>query len=741
MIFDRFLIAPFRSGLQNNLRPWLIPEDAFEFLENAYVFRGSVRKRFGTTWMGTTQLESRLRINLGNTDGSGNITGTAPGSVFKIGQMFSVGAEIYTVNATGTPANMLINGSATVATFNTTSGAYVVNGAPAATPLYFYPSEPVMGFTLYETGAVNNHPIYAFDTQFSYTFSGGAWSRIGTTVWHGSNSDFFSSANWIGNTTDIRALFVSNFYVTNPSGATTANDDPIYYTINGSTWNAFSPNFIGSTPGQDAIKTARIIVPFKNRLVLINTIELDTAGTGNVSFPNRCRFSQNGSPLATGAFLEPNQTGYLGGGYIDAPTDEAAVSAEFIKDRLIVYFERSTWELVYTGNEVLPFVWQQINTELGAQSTFSIVPFDKNTLAIGETGVHACNGANVVRIDEKIPDQIFQVRKANDGIKRIAGIRDYYTEMVYWTFPLDNMGSNGNVFPNRMLIYNYQNQSWSLNEDCYTAMGYYEQASGVTWQSSTTTWAQSAFAWASGITQANFRNIVAGNQQGYVVTINSDVAVNACNMQVTAASVSGNNLTLTIIDHTLAETTDFIYLNDLGGMTNVNGLIYQVDTVVDDDTVIVTRPNFAGSGTYTGGGVAGRVSRIGIASKQWNPYIDKGRNVYLAKIDFAVQPTSAGSITVDYSPSSTRISLVNDGTANGSILGNNILETSPYPTIPLESLQNRLWHPVYFQAEGECIQLSLYFSDSQMFDKNVSMSDFVLEGMILYTKATTHDLG
>ena len=53
-----------------------------------------------------------------------------------------------------------------------------------------------------------------------------------------------------------------------------------------------------------------------------------------------------------------------GGGYIDASTEEQIVSAEFIKDRLIVYFERSTWELAYTGNEVLPFVWQKINTEL-----------------------------------------------------------------------------------------------------------------------------------------------------------------------------------------------------------------------------------------------------------------------------------------------------------------------------------------------------------------------------------------
>ena len=45
---DRFFIAPYdqNSGLQTNVKPWLIPDEAFSELNNAYVFRGRVRKRF-----------------------------------------------------------------------------------------------------------------------------------------------------------------------------------------------------------------------------------------------------------------------------------------------------------------------------------------------------------------------------------------------------------------------------------------------------------------------------------------------------------------------------------------------------------------------------------------------------------------------------------------------------------------------------------------------------------------------
>ena len=94
MPFDRFLIAPINSGLQKNLRPWLIPDDAFDYLQNAYVFRGRVKKRFGSTFMGTSQYMSRLRINIGTVTSH-----TIPGgsTQLDIGQAFSVGTDVFTV--------------------------------------------------------------------------------------------------------------------------------------------------------------------------------------------------------------------------------------------------------------------------------------------------------------------------------------------------------------------------------------------------------------------------------------------------------------------------------------------------------------------------------------------------------------------------------------------------------------------------------------------------------------------
>jgi hypothetical protein len=749
MAYDRFMIAP-----------WLIPDDAFANLFNMYIFRGRLRKRFGGLLMGVgapsslvAPLYSRAAISLGNSDGAGHIVGVAPGAIFAIGQQFSCGNIVFTVTSLGSPTTLKrTDGSVAIAQFDTATGAFVLQGLPLVTETFFYPATPIMGLTIYEKGDINNQPSFAFDTQFAYTFAGGnRWLRSGsgtTPIWHGNDIQFFWTSNWQGIKDNVVVMFVTNFNAT--VGAPGGGDDPLWY-YDGTTWTAFTPRFMpagGAPTTGPKIQTARIIVAFKNRLLLLNTIEQNAAGNLNESYVNRCRFSHNGSPLASNAWYEPGQSDNTGlptgigdgGDYMDATTEEQIVSAEFIKDRLIIYFERSTWEIAYTGNEVKPFIWQKINTELGSEATFSSVPFDKVILTIGNTGVHACNGANVERIDNKIPDQIFQIKNKDEGVKRVAGIRDYFTEMVYWTFPSSNQNpldstSSTETFPNRVLVYNYKNGSWAFNDDCITSFGYFEQQQSMTWSSSAPlTWEQANFQWSSGVIQSAFRQIIAGNQQGFIFVVAPDVSRNAQVMQITNISAAVPNISLVIVDHTLTEN-EWIIIENAVGVTGLNGNIYQVQTIVDSNTITVGPASF--SGTYLGGGMVSRVSNIGILSKQWNPYVDQGRDVYVAKIDFAVKKTTDGQVTVDYFPSSTELSMITEAIDSGSILGTSVLETSPYPLIPLENSQDRLWHPVYFQTEGQCIQIFISLSSSQISDPSIAFEDFQLEAMTLYTTPTT----
>lgn len=767
--FDRFLIAPSNTGLQTDLKPWLINDDAYSQLNNAYVFRGRVRKRFGSRFMGngwtslqTEPLFSRLRVNVGTTAAvSGNfgpavIPPATAGAIYKIGQQFSIGTTVFTVVVAN--GAMLTTGAAT-GTFNTGTGTLTIvgNTENPLTAIWWYPSEPVMGFTNYGIDPINDQPSYAWDTRFSYVFQGGFWQRLdnggaGIPVWHGSNINFFWSTNWQGITTNPQIMFTTNFFVTNYNGAGAATDDPIWY-YNGTTWTAASgANGFYFLPAGGAartgpfVRTSRLIVLFKNRLVLLNTVENDNSGGAgvNTNFTNRARFCHLGSPFSNNAWYEPNQVDAAGavgdgGGYVDAATEEEIISCEFIKDRLIVYFERSTWELAYTGNQVQPFTWQKINTELGSESQMSTVPFDKEVLTMGNTGVHSCNGANVQRIDNKIPQEIFQISNKNIGVQRVAGIRDYFVEMVYWTFPSDNENAS-DTYPNRVLVFNYQNGSWAFNNDCITAFGYFEQQQAMTWASTTTTWEEADFTWNSGTTQIQFRQVIAGNQQGYTFIIDSETSRNERAMQITNITYPSANIAqLVIIDHTL-EVGDFITIENATGINLPIIGSYQVTQVLNANTVNIFAPDV--SGTYLGGGNSARVSRIDIVSKQWNPYAQIDRNVFLQRIDFGVTKTQLGEITVDYSPSTAEISLIEDGGAAGTnaLMGTSILETSPYPVAlaPLEQMQERLWHPIYFQSDGTCIQIRMYLSDAQLSNLSTAWSFFELQGSVLYTMPTTY---
>lgn len=715
---QRFMIAAPSGGLQNDVKPWLIMDDAFTELNNAYIFRGRVRKRFGSRLLNNSQLSSRLRVNVGTTNGSGSLSSTVPGAQFFVGQMFSIGSALYTVVTAGVAQAMKQTVVTTTATYSTTNGAFVFVGAPANTVVWFYPSLPVMGLPNYEIGNVLDQELtMAFDTQFAYIRSGNGWTRsaTGDALWQGTNSQFFWAENYT-NGSGSTLLFVTNNDAT----------DPNYMRyFDGTTWTSFSPAF-SSTP-DNFVVTCLIIVAFKGSLLLLNTTENNSDVGDGINYKNRMRYSALNDALGTTAFYE-NPTKPVYGGVVDNEgTQEAIVSAEFIKDRLIVFFERSTWEIVYTGNYVRPFRWQKINTELGAESTFSTIPFDRAILTFGETGIHSCNGVNVERIDDKIPNEIFDINRLAQGVERVYGIRDYYTELTYWTFP-DVSGLL--TYPNRVLVYNYKTGSWAFNDETITVFGYFWNEEGSdTWETIETEWQETTQQWDDSILNEGFRSIIAGNQQGWTFLIDTDLTRNAPHLYITNIFHNGSGqVQITVKDHNFFGSGTYIIIEDAQGVTGVNNTVFLVNAIIDSNNFTIIAPSFAG--TYTGGGTIATISNIEITTKQYNFFLKSERNIAIPKVDFLVDSEPFGEISVSYYSSSTLF--LPDGTQ--------ILDTKPYAIYQQEQLQEYFWHPIYPSLQGSFIQLRLFFNDEQMKDTTISWSDFQLHAMSFFAEATSDRL-
>lgn len=736
---NRYFIGPFdkNSGLQLNFKPWALPSTAFSSMRNVYNFRERIRKRFGTKWLSDSQLLSRLRIKLGTTaaDGSGftNFTSRLPcvkpdaGPNYTpvaraaIGQMFSIGTELFTVNTItpvlpATTVSMLCSGTSTGATIDvtsggTTSGELQFNHVAASTDVYFYPSLPVIGLKLYETTNLDYERVIGFDTKFAYECTVNGWDRLSAestdndSIWDGATTaNFPSVVNWRGSSAATKLMFVAN---------TSGSETKKMRYFDGTTWFPFIPDLGGGS----TITGCQMLVQYKGHLIAL------APWIGGTQQQNSAYYSALDDPMPTTGWKQD----VLGkGNYVAAPTSEAIQTAFFLKDQLIVKFEHSTRALRYRGNSLSPFYWETINSELGCESLNSIIPFDKVGLSVGNMGVTADNTMSVERIDDKIPDEVFKIHVGVDGPKRVYGIRDYVTELAYWSFP-DATRSSTIPYPNRVLVYNYKLGSWAYNDDSITCFGYYydQSTDGVTWDDNEVGWDDDT-TWDKGDNQPRAKHIIAGNQQGYTFLVDIDETTNAPVLQITDISFSPDTVTMIVRDHNLS-SGDYIYIQDVVGPTALNVFITPI-TVVDEHTISL--PVIMSPVAYKGGGTISRVSNIDLKTKEYNFFLDSGRGVVVNKINFNLDRTFAGEFSIDYF---TSTNVDPDGTV--------AVESYAYDLSPYEKKAERVWHPVWINAQGESVQLRFYLNDEQMRDLDVREAPFQLNAFIIEASPGSFTLG
>jgi hypothetical protein len=755
----QIVIAGNQEGLQTRNRSFLLPSGAYPTLFNMYNRRQRLRKKRGHITrgrLGRTFTASSLG-NSGASPWSFNLftllSITETNKEIKLGSVtitIQAGPDIvFTDQGDGTLTSPTAGNSGTINYF---SGAVVLThtagaGVAAIVTLTYYPTLPVMGIWLREVTTINEEECIVFDTRYAYTESLAGWNQIGTATWTvptGTDANLFWATNYEGTAPSVRALYITN------------NVDPIQYLI-GTTWAQLQPQ-LDSTGGPVLLKTALVLAPFKSRLLAFNTLEGVAAGP-NTRFLNRLRYSKaslRGPPTDANAW-HADTPGL--GGFIDAPTSEAIVSVQNLKDRLIVYFETSTWELVYTGNETLPFYFRQINRELGAESTFSIVPFDNGILGVGDVGIHACNGVQVVRIDEQIPDQVYKILNENNGPQRVSGIRDYVEEVVYWTYPdysayQADIGVTNKKFPNRVLLYNYTDSTWALLRESFTCYGYYQPGTDYTWATLRyESWSVWNDPWDGGVIQSNVLNVLAGNQQGYLFQLNNQTSANAVSLTIQGFP-SANEITS--VDHNLQVDDYFTISGELGVTITFTSpfatdkwTAFRVTSVVDKDTI-----EFDGSvtGTYIGGGEITVLSNFDVFSKAFNDFFPMAQSIRFPYADFlfdasradagnpdadpVIPPTPAGEVSVYFYLNDNQVS------ANQPLQGTPTINLGGNALQPFTAVQNTIWYRKYANAVGQFIQYRLKHSTDddvdleagevpQMRKSEVAQKDFILNAVIL----------
>ncbi len=730
------------TGLVQSRQEFLLPSDAYPTLENAYIWRERIKRKQGL------QLLGRLRRvftaqSLGNTDFFGAIIENLvtkfsldvtaqiePGSVVAV-----AGATTWIDDGSG---NMQIVG-VNHGLINYSTGFISLNAGPGITAVTvsfnYFPCLPVMGLRLKEETNTNNEKTIAFDTVYAYEFVGSAWQEyitgLGNATWTGTDYQFFWSTNYW--TADNNAKV---FWVTN-------NNDPIRYT-DGTAWIDFSPQI---NSGGDLLINALCLLPFRGRLVAFNTTE-----SGGV-FRNRIRWAAIGTPFTIASAIvttvSPNawRDDIRGkGGFLNIPTNEDIISVGFVRDNLVIYCERSTWQLRYTGRSIAPFQIEKVNSELGAESTFSAVQFDTSLVGVGDKGIVECDSFKSERIDIKIPDLVFQFNNQNNGTRRVHGIRDYTQRLAYWIYPFTD---NNGTFPDRRLVYNYENDSWAIFTDSLTALGTFQPQDTRTWANTIIPWKECNFIWTN--KPSLIPAVIGGNQQGFVLYVGggvesgqttNDESLYIDNIAGNGILPTSNPIVITSPNHNL-QTGQIIQIVNLpvGSLyyPYINDEIYQVNVLSTDDFYLTVysngqynEPGLAPALAYTGGGEIKVRDNFSITSKKFN-YMDEGKQIQMGYLDILMDTTDAGAIAIniytDYN-NDTPINITPQDVTEDTFF-NNVIPTYPEGISIVGG--NKNWHRVVCPTNANFITIEYTLNNEQM-QNQCQESDVQIDAQIIYQR-------
>lgn len=725
MNYQPFLIAGFATGLDREVQPWMLPNDAFTDLLDGFVYRGVLNKRDGyegfATGIKSTPTESRMvhkitaaaMVGLINSSnqiftlaatpplrrGTFTITGTTPSQIFAdnglryflkpainisgvsltnpagittaVNHGYTTGDQVVISSVGGTTElNSTVAYTITVMALNTftlnavdatgftaytsggtsskvvgninyTTGAVSITlplapttGTVTATYSYF-PGLPVMGIMNFYP-ATNVREMIVADTTYVNKYDPATDTLMDITPamvsYHGVRTDFWSWVNYANATSVPRLLFANG------------NVADVIQQWNGTVVTDYVYTMDGAG-GPVTTLNARQIFAFKGRLILFQTTENGTL------FPRRIRIS------GFGADVDDFRTSSPGAGTIDIPDTTWFFGAAFNRDDILFYTETSTWALKYTGNDVKPFTLQKIDGSRGSAAAFSVISYLNQTIAASPRGLIVCDGYQVDRTDNNIPDFTFEnIDNTQANFQEcFSGFVDQDRD-VYMLYPSKGTVKLSNIpvgSSDQILVINFEEDNFAIYRTPLSCMGEFQVTQALLWSDLTAangfptwdalaakyaTWGDFPFTKGSPIP-------IGGGHKGEIWELNADGSEDNP-LHIRNITISGIQLVVTT-DWNNYNIGDYIAFTDVQGMTGINGRQGFIDAQTDYYTFTVTMPDPLSGSYVTNSGMASRVVPFEAISKKLNPYINIDKKLMCGWVYFYVSVTNTSLVGTD----------------------------------------------------------------------------------------------
>ncbi len=387
-----------------------------------------------------------------------------------------------------------------------------------------------------------------------------------------------------------------------------------------------------NTPAVYYLVGALAILPYKDRILFFSPY-IQTSGGTPIQLQDTVLWSWNGTPyyavtgpsslttpstkiftstpniVPAGETANPyayvvDQTGL--GGYLPAGIAQPIITVGNNQDVLLIGFggDGRKTRFVYTGNDLQPFLFFNINSELPSQSTYSAVVLDRGVIDIGQYGISMTDQQSSQRIDLDIPDSVFQIQALNFGAQRVNAIRNFQWEWIYFSYPVFNSIWK---FPTQSFMFNYRDNTWSILYENYTRHGTYRPTSSKSWLTTGyKSWNAWTVPWNSGANSPQYPNIIAGNPQGWII-IKDQSTGEAPSGTISAISSSGGLTQITSYNHCVTWNNQNTGNGDYLLFQGVIGLLSSTITgiTLGTITIIATVNTFAANQYVTISGIIG----------------------------------------------------------------------------------------------------------------------------------------
>ena len=344
-----------------------------------------------------------------------------------------------------------------------------------------------------------------------------------------------------------------------------------------------------------------------------------------------------------------------GSGLIEADTAQNLNDIEILGQTLSLHFDRSNYIIEKTSDVFNPYFIRKVPSVLGTNAKFTAVQWDDSVKSMGKTGVLGTDSRETLRIDNKIP--YFTANNINPSTFNLTfGYFDRTNNQFIWSYR-DSVTELETQ--NKILVYNYEESSWSVFDARFSVFGQTDVGINLTWDEIDETknpawrrWDSTTDLWDEIGIEESTQKTLAGDDLGFIYQLNTDYDDYFTNI----TAISQATQAVLTVDPSAFQIGDLVSIQSVEGMTEINNYDPEEETsditftpyeiVAATDISITLNVDSSDFDPYTTGGAITKVIEFSAETIPFNPYRSEGRRCYISHVEFLLD-TNGGNLKVD----------------------------------------------------------------------------------------------